>query len=101
MCGGRDSFKQDFGGAKTEGKKKLGRPRRRWNYSIKWNLREIGWGGVEWIGLAQYRDSWCAFVNKKNRSNGSEVALCTRAIDYHITRLGIVRTPVDSERTET
>jgi hypothetical protein len=37
-------------------KKPLGRPRRRWVDSIKMNLREIGWGGVDWIDMAQDRD---------------------------------------------
>jgi hypothetical protein len=64
---GRDSFVQDFGGTKPEGKKKLGRPRPVWDDSIKWNLREIGWKGIEWIGLAQRRDSWWVFVRKEKR----------------------------------
>jgi hypothetical protein len=34
----------------------LGRPRRRWVDSIKMDLREIGWGGMDWIDLAQDRD---------------------------------------------
>jgi hypothetical protein len=41
----------------------LGRPRRRWADSIKMNLREIGWDGVDWIELAQHRDQWRALVN--------------------------------------
>jgi hypothetical protein len=48
---------------KTEGNKPLGRPRRRWEHGIKMDLREIGWGGVEWIHLAQDRDRWRAVVN--------------------------------------
>jgi hypothetical protein len=44
---GRDSFIQDFGGAKPEGKKKLERPMRIWDDNIKWNLQEIGWEGIE------------------------------------------------------
>jgi hypothetical protein len=36
---------------KPEGKRPLGRPRRRWVDNIKMDLREIGWDGVEWIGL--------------------------------------------------
>jgi hypothetical protein len=46
-----------------KGKDHLGRPRRRWEVGIKMDLREIGWGGVEWIQLAQGRDSWRAVVN--------------------------------------
>jgi hypothetical protein len=36
---------------KSEGKRPLGRPRRRWVDNIKMGLREIGWDGVDWIGL--------------------------------------------------
>jgi hypothetical protein len=41
---------------KTEGKRPLGRPRRRWEDGIRMDLREIGWGSVDWIQLAQNRD---------------------------------------------
>jgi hypothetical protein len=41
-----------------EGKRQLGRPRRRWVDSIKMGLREIGWDGMDWIDLAQDRDQW-------------------------------------------
>jgi hypothetical protein len=41
---------------KPEGKSPLGRPRRRWMENIKMDLLEIGWGGMDWIGLAQDRD---------------------------------------------
>jgi hypothetical protein len=37
---------------KPEGKRPLGRPRRRWAYNIRMDLREIGWGGIDWIDLA-------------------------------------------------
>jgi hypothetical protein len=47
---------------KPEGKGALERPRRRWEDVIKMDLREIGWGGVEWIHLAQDRDLWRALV---------------------------------------
>jgi hypothetical protein len=39
-----------------EGKRPLRRPRRRWMANIKMYLREIGWGGMDWIDLARYRD---------------------------------------------
>jgi hypothetical protein len=49
---------------KPEGKRPLGRPRRRWEDGIEMDLREIGWGVcVEWIHLAQDRDRWRAVVN--------------------------------------
>jgi hypothetical protein len=47
---------------KPEGKTPLGRPRRRWEDEIRMNLREIGWGSVHWIQLAQDRDRWRALV---------------------------------------
>jgi hypothetical protein len=39
------------------------RPRCRWVDNIKMDLSEIGWGGVDWVGLAQERDKWRALVN--------------------------------------
>jgi hypothetical protein len=48
---------------KPEGKRILGRPRRRWAGNIKMNLREIGWDGIDWINLAQDRDRWRTLVN--------------------------------------
>jgi hypothetical protein len=47
-----------------EGKRPLGRPRRMWVYNIKMNLLQIGWGGVDWIGLDQDRNKWRALVNE-------------------------------------
>jgi hypothetical protein len=41
----------------------LGRPRRKWEDGIRMDLREIGWGSVDWIQLAQDRDRWRAVVN--------------------------------------
>jgi hypothetical protein len=49
---------------KSEGKRPIRRPRHRWEDGIKMDLREIGWGSVEWIQLAQNRDQWRAVVNK-------------------------------------
>jgi hypothetical protein len=48
---------------KPEGKRSLGRPRRRWEDNIKMDLREIVWDGMDWIDLAQDRDHWKALVN--------------------------------------
>jgi hypothetical protein len=48
---------------KPEGKRPLGRLRHRWEDNIKTDLREIGWGGMDWIDLAQDRDQWRALVN--------------------------------------
>jgi hypothetical protein len=41
----------------------LGRPRRRWEDNIKVDIREVGWGGMNWIELAQDRVRWRALVN--------------------------------------
>ena len=48
---------------KPEGKRPLGRPRRRWEDNIKVDLQEVGCGGMDWIELAQDMDSWQALVN--------------------------------------
>jgi hypothetical protein len=48
---------------KPEGKRPLGRPRRRWVDNIKMDLREVGWDSRDWIDLAQDRDRWRAYVN--------------------------------------
>jgi hypothetical protein len=48
---------------KPEGKRPLGRPRRKWLYNIRMDLGEVGWGDVDWIDLAQDRNRWRALVN--------------------------------------
>jgi hypothetical protein len=48
---------------KPEGKRPLGRLRRRWVDNIKMYLRKVGWDGMDWIELAQDRDRWRALVN--------------------------------------
>jgi hypothetical protein len=48
---------------KPEGKKPLGRPRRRWMNNVRMDLREVGWSDVGWIGLAKDRNMWRALVN--------------------------------------
>jgi hypothetical protein len=57
----RNSYRLLVG--KPEGKRPLGRPRRRWVDNIEMDLLDIGWGGVDWIGLAQDRDKWRALAN--------------------------------------
>ena len=49
---------------KPEGKRLLGRPRRSWEDNIKMDLQEVGCEGMDWIDLAQNRDSWWALVNE-------------------------------------
>ena len=48
---------------KPEGKRPLGRPRRRWEDNIKMDLQEVGRGGMDWIEVSQDRDRWRALVN--------------------------------------
>jgi hypothetical protein len=48
---------------KPEGKRPLGRPRRRWVDNIRMDLGEVGWGDVDWIGLDQDRNRWRVLVN--------------------------------------
>jgi hypothetical protein len=48
---------------KPEGKRQLGRPRRRWMDNIRMDLVKVEWGDVDWIGLAQDRNRWRALVN--------------------------------------
>ncbi|KAJ4432168.1 hypothetical protein ANN_20784 [Periplaneta americana] len=47
---------------RPEGKRPLGRPRRRWEDNIKMDLREVGYDDRDWIGLAQDRDLWRVYV---------------------------------------
>jgi hypothetical protein len=48
---------------KPDGKRPLGRPRPRWQVNIKMDLREIGWGSMDWIHLVWDRDQWRALMN--------------------------------------
>jgi hypothetical protein len=48
---------------KPEGKRPHGKPRHRWEDGIRMDLRETGWGSVDWIQLVQDRDRWRALVN--------------------------------------
>jgi hypothetical protein len=61
MGEGRNVYRVLVG--KSKGRRPLERPRRRWENKLKLDLREIGWGGVEWVHLAQDRDHWRAVVN--------------------------------------
>jgi hypothetical protein len=57
----RNTFRLLVG--KPEGKRPLGRPIYRWVDNIRMNLGEVGWGDVDWIGLAKDRKRWRALVN--------------------------------------
>jgi hypothetical protein len=58
---GRGVYRVLFG--RPEGQRPLGRPRRRWEDTIKLHLREIGIDGVNWIWLVQNRVQWRALLN--------------------------------------
>jgi hypothetical protein len=47
---------------KPEGRRPMGRPRRRWEDNIRMDLREVGCGDMDWMELAQDRDRWRALV---------------------------------------
>jgi len=58
-------------------KRPLGRPRSRWGSNIKVDLEAVGWGGMEWIDLAQDRDRWRAVVNALSHSSSLCVSINT------------------------
>jgi hypothetical protein len=57
----RDAYKLMVG--TPEGKRRLGRSRRRWVDNMRMDLGAVGWGDVDWIGLAKDRNRWRAVVN--------------------------------------
>ena len=53
---------------RPKGKRPLRRPKLRWENNIKIDLQDVGYGGMDWIDLAQDRDRWPALVNvERNR----------------------------------
>jgi hypothetical protein len=61
MGEGRGAYRVLVG--RPEGRRPLGRPRHRWEVNIKMDLQEVGWGGMDWIDMAQDRDRWRALVS--------------------------------------
>jgi hypothetical protein len=61
MGEGRGAYRILVG--RTEGRRPLGRPRRRWEDNIKMDRKEVGWEVLEWIDMAQDRDRWRAVVS--------------------------------------
>jgi hypothetical protein len=56
---------------RREGKRPLGRPRRRWVDNIRKHLGEVGWGDEDWIGLAQEKNRWGSSCECGNELSGS------------------------------
>jgi hypothetical protein len=63
-----------------EGKRPLGRPTRRWEGDIRADLREIGWGGVDWIDLAHEKDQW--WRDSEHGNELSDSIKCCEILDY-------------------
>jgi hypothetical protein len=61
MGEGRGAYRSLVG--RSEGRRPLGRPSRRWKDYIKMHLKEVGWEGMDWIDMAQDTDRWRALVN--------------------------------------
>jgi hypothetical protein len=60
---GKGELCTGFWWGKPEGKRPLGRPRRRWEDNVRMDLKEVGCECEDWIGLAQDRDKWRALVS--------------------------------------
>jgi len=61
---------------KPEGKRPLGRPRRRWEDNIKMDLQEVGGGFGDWMELAEDRDRWRALVSTGSKNTGNFLTNC-------------------------
>ena len=71
---------------KPEGRRPLGRPRPRWEDNIKMDLQEMGYGGMDWIDLAQDRDRWRALVtavmNLRVPQNAASVLTSSKPVSF-------------------
>ncbi|KAJ4440235.1 hypothetical protein ANN_08374 [Periplaneta americana] len=72
---------------RPEGKRPLGRPRRRWEDNIKMDLREVGYDDRDWINLAQNRDRWWAYVRAAMNLRDEEAYVCIYSHRYADTIL--------------
>jgi hypothetical protein len=72
---------------KAEGKKRLGRPSCRWMDNIRMDLGEVEWGYVDWIGLAQDRNSRRAFVEFSSEPSGS--IKCWETIEWLLMQFSV------------
>ncbi|KAJ4444673.1 hypothetical protein ANN_06470 [Periplaneta americana] len=75
VSGEVERCKAMFSSNRPEGKRPLGRPRRRWEDKIKMDLREVGYDGRDWIKLAQDRDRWRVYVRAAMNLSGSLKAI--------------------------
>jgi hypothetical protein len=62
-CTGREEIYPELRLGNLRGKRNFGRPSHKWEDNIKTDLQELGYGGVDWIDLAQNKDRWRALVN--------------------------------------
>jgi len=65
---------------KPEGKRPLGKPRRKWEDNIEMDLEEVGCGCMDWIELAEDRDRWRALLSASNEPSGS--IKCGQFLDW-------------------
>ncbi|KAJ4426516.1 hypothetical protein ANN_27330, partial [Periplaneta americana] len=78
---------------RLEGKRPLGRPRRRWEDNIKMDLREVGYDDRDWINLAQDRDQWRAYVRAAMNLWECENALTSSAASQCLNQIGALLGP--------
>ena len=71
---------------KPEGKRPLGRPRRRWEDNIRMDLQEVGLGYEDWIVLAQDRDRWRALVSAVNFLTSCKLASFSRTLLHGVSK---------------
>jgi hypothetical protein len=86
MGEGRNVYRVLVG--KPERKRPLERPWRRWEDGIKMDLREIGWGSVKWIHLAQDRDRWggcCECGDEPSGSGATELVIRSLVLQHMFT----------------
>jgi hypothetical protein len=67
---------------KPEGKRLLGRPRRRWEDNVRMDLQEVGCGYEDWIGLAQDRDRWQALVSALRNLNAGNFLISCKPVSF-------------------
>ncbi|KAJ4430777.1 hypothetical protein ANN_19368 [Periplaneta americana] len=77
---------------RPEGIRPLGRPRRRWEYNMQMDLREVGYDGRDWINLAQDRDRWWAYVRGGNEPPASLKAIKKNWKLHYIFNVRVLRT---------